>query len=191
MTCITQAAPVTSLAAMPMVSPPIFSREIREELRAHLVQWCQLWQVPELPPQVLILFSVRLNCALGRCRPVRCRITLSDVLLLEPNRRLLVETLCHEAAHLAAFQKFGARIKPHGVEWRSLMQAAGYEPKVTARREQVFGLDQRLASIRRRYEYHCPQCNLTHLRRSKNIRLRCRACFNAGRSGLLLIKRLY
>ena len=27
-------------------------------------------------------------------------------------------TLIHEIAHLVAFQKYGARIKPHGKEWK-------------------------------------------------------------------------
>ncbi|MEI7730351.1 MAG: SprT-like domain-containing protein [Verrucomicrobiota bacterium] len=177
--------PNSEAAARPPSAPLDFG------LMAHLEQWCHLWQVPDLPAQIHILFSPRLHCALGRCRPRQGRITLSDILLLEPNHKLLVETLCHEAAHLAAYQKFGARIKPHGPEWRHLMQVAGYAPNVTARREHVFGLEQRLAKIRRRYEYHCPQCNITHLRRSQNPRLRCRACFTAGRSGLLLIRHLF
>lgn len=31
-------------------------------------------------------------------------------------------TLIHEIAHLVAFQKFGRRIKPHGVEWKQTFQ---------------------------------------------------------------------
>ena len=30
-------------------------------------------------------------------------------------------TLVHEIAHLVAFQKYGRTIKPHGVEWLSLI----------------------------------------------------------------------
>jgi predicted SprT family Zn-dependent metalloprotease len=37
--------------------------------------------------------------------------------------------LCHELAHLAARERHGDRIRPHGPEWKALMRAAGYEPK--------------------------------------------------------------
>ncbi|MEC4113754.1 SprT-like domain-containing protein [Myroides pelagicus] len=36
---------------------------------------------------------------------------------LNPYRFLM--TLIHEIAHLVAYQKYGGRIKPHGVEWKS------------------------------------------------------------------------
>ncbi len=31
-------------------------------------------------------------------------------------------TLIHEIAHLVAFEKYGIRIKPHGIEWKSTFQ---------------------------------------------------------------------
>lgn len=39
---------------------------------------------------------------------------------LNPYRFLI--TLIHEIAHLVAFQKYGSRIKPHGVEWKITFQ---------------------------------------------------------------------
>lgn len=39
---------------------------------------------------------------------------------LNPYRFLM--TLIHEIAHLVAFQKYGGRIKPHGVEWKKTFQ---------------------------------------------------------------------
>ncbi|MEM8763083.1 MAG: SprT-like domain-containing protein [Bacteroidota bacterium] len=39
---------------------------------------------------------------------------------LNPYRFLI--TLVHEIAHLVAFEKFGRRIKPHGMEWKRTFQ---------------------------------------------------------------------
>jgi hypothetical protein len=39
----------------------------------------------------------------------------------ENNYRFLI-TLVHEIAHLVAFERFGRRIKPHGLEWKRTFQ---------------------------------------------------------------------
>lgn len=38
------------------------------------------------------------------------------------NKYRFLITLVHEIAHLVAFEKFGQRIKPHGVEWKRTFQ---------------------------------------------------------------------
>jgi SprT protein len=38
------------------------------------------------------------------------------------NRYRFFITLIHEISHLVAFQKFGRRIKPHGLEWKQTFQ---------------------------------------------------------------------
>lgn len=38
------------------------------------------------------------------------------------NKYRFLITLIHEIAHLAAFEKYGRNIKPHGVEWKSTFQ---------------------------------------------------------------------
>lgn len=38
------------------------------------------------------------------------------------NKYRFLITLVHEIAHLAAFEKFGRNIKPHGVEWKATFQ---------------------------------------------------------------------
>ena len=160
-----------------------------DQLFVHLKKWSDIWRLPALPQQVTIRFSNRLLYALGRCNSRTGAITLSGVLLQEENRSLLFETLCHEAAHAAAFRLNGRFIKPHGKEWKTLMQAAGYQPKVRVRMELVHGLPERWQSTQRRYEYLCPACGVSHFRRNKNPRLRCRKCYEAGKPGSLVIRK--
>lgn len=38
------------------------------------------------------------------------------------NKYRFLMTLVHEIAHLAAFEKYGRRIKPHGLEWKQTFQ---------------------------------------------------------------------
>jgi len=39
-----------------------------------------------------------------------------------PNKYRFLITLIHEIGHLVAFEKFGRRIKPHGMEWKQTFQ---------------------------------------------------------------------
>lgn len=64
----------------------------------------------------------------------------------------LSTTVPHEVAHYASDIIYGIRnIKPHGMEWKSIMQSLGVEPRVTG--------DYDLTGIpvkrQQRYEYNC------------------------------------
>lgn len=48
----------------------------------------------------------------------RHKITVNATL----NKYRFLITLIHEIAHLVAFEKFGHRIKPHGLEWKKTFQ---------------------------------------------------------------------
>lgn len=57
------------------------------------------------------------------------RICLSALLLTSDER--VRETLLHEYAHLVVYHRFGRRAKPHGPEWRAVMNALGLSPERT------------------------------------------------------------
>lgn len=76
-----------------------------------------------------IRFSDRIGSALGRCELQRGRVTLNALLLHPSNEALLLETLCHEAAHLAVYLRYGPAVDEHGPEWEDFMKRAGYEPR--------------------------------------------------------------
>jgi 8-oxo-dGTP pyrophosphatase MutT (NUDIX family)/predicted SprT family Zn-dependent metalloprotease len=150
--------------------------------------WGTIWQDPTLADAVQIRFSTRLRRALGRCRPAAGTITL-QASLLHDRPELLMEVLCHEAAHIAAWRRFGPAARPHGAEWRALVHAAGFEPRVRAHI---------LASAPPRqvgsppllpFEHRCPVCQFVRYARRPVSVWRCAACRAGGGSGELTITR--
>ena len=94
----------------------------------------------------------------------------------------LVSTVPHEVAHYVTDQVYGLRrIRPHGIEWKGLMQRLGVEPRVRAdyslqgmpvRRQQRFS-----------YRCNCREHEITLTRHNKIIKNRmryfCQRCGSA------------
>jgi SprT protein len=88
-------------------------------------------------------------------------------------------TIPHEVAHYIVDQVYGLhRAKPHGVEWRELMQMFGADASRTA----LFDVEGIPSRVYRRYAYQC-NCNTYELtsRRHNRIthehaRYHCRRC---------------
>ena len=104
-----------------------------DALRSRAEEWAGLWGVPGLTESVTLEFSRRLRSSLGNCRPAQSLIRLAAH-LEEKNEDLLEEVLCHELAHVAVYRLFGRSVRPHGREWKSLISAAGFEPRVRFQR---------------------------------------------------------
>jgi len=158
-------------------------------LQSSLEHWAALWGVTGLEERLTITFSRRLRSSLGRCSPVNGEVRLAAFLLDSP-RELLDEVVCHEAAHAAVYELHGRRVKPHGHEWKGLMQGAGYEPKA---RIKFADLPQavRVTTDRRMFwEHRCPVCQARRIARRPVRAWRCAACFTAGLDGVLIITRL-
>ncbi len=125
------------------------------DLQAKIIDWCQLWEVPGLVDRVQVVFSRRLRSSLGRCTPATGSIRLHAG-LEHAAPALQSEVLCHELAHLAAYELHEGNGRPHGQEWAELMRRAGYEPRVrhTATSGEVPGLSRQRR--RRRRVHHEP-----------------------------------
>jgi predicted SprT family Zn-dependent metalloprotease len=168
--------------------------------RPLLERWGELWGVPDLPSRVTILPSARLRRSLGRCQPATGRISIRAS-LLDGDPRLLEEVLCHEAAHVAARVLAGPEARPHGAEWRELVRAAGFEPRVR-RAGDAGGAGNaggagdaspstpRRASGRFAYEHRCPVCQSVRYANTRRPRWRCLECDDAGLEGSLVIRRV-
>lgn len=148
--------------------------------------WVEMWGVAHVAAEIRVRFSHRMFRSVGRCYPLRRLVTLAAVVpaMEEPQIRHI---LCHELAHLAAFERYGRNIKPHGREWRSLMRAAGFEPKVRFDDEKALALLQASGPRRTRYLHRCPICAAQRTATREMRRWRCGACYELGAEGRLQI----
>lgn len=167
-------------------SPPA---KLRRAIDRHLARLSIRWGCSALGSAVRVEFSGLLRSAVARCSPKRGVIRLSTALLSPGNRPLLSEALTHEAAHLAVCLLHGPKAKPHGNEWRQLMQAAGLEPRLRLRLPNPATQDAFPRVPKPQYEYRCPVCQSTYRCRRHDSRIRCRPCVEAGLSGLMTITR--
>ena len=117
---------------MPATAP--INKLLLVDIRRALEDWCHLWGVDDLAPEISVEFSSRMSRSLGRCYPDRKLIRIAHF-VLEESDALVQEVLCHEAAHVAAHYLYGSSIRPHGPEWKALMQQAGFPPSVRYGRE--------------------------------------------------------
>ena len=143
-----------------------------------LARWAKLWGVPRLPTVVTVEFSTRLTRSLGRVRPSTGVIRLNSRLQSAP-RELLIEVLCHEAAHVAVHLIHGSEAKPHGPEWCELVRCAGYRPATRLAHPSIPPppIPQR---GRVRFRYRCRICQHDFFVRRKNSRFHCDLCHRAG-----------
>lgn len=70
----------------------------------------------------LLAFNQRGKIA-GTAHLQRNLIKLNAVLMADNMDTFLQEVIPHETAHIVVYQKFG-RVKPHGIEWQSVMRDA-------------------------------------------------------------------
>lgn len=89
----------------------------------------------KLPP-VDVLFDLSGQAA-GQfrwtARPRQCVIRYNPWVFAADFAHHLHDTVVHEVAHYLVYLLHGARIRPHGAEWRRIMQDFGVKPKATGR----------------------------------------------------------
>ena len=88
----------------------------------------EIWAIPDLNDHIDIAFSSRLRTSFGRTQPARGRIRLHP--RLDQHAILLDEVLVHELAHVAVHLLHGPGRRPHGREWRSLVEQTGRPARV-------------------------------------------------------------
>lgn len=156
------------------------------ELRRRITQWSRIWGLPDLAKSVTLLRSKRLRAALARCHPLKRTIVLRDDMPTDFGR--LTEVLCHEFAHIAAYDLYGRYAKAHGTEWQKLVRAAGFRPRV-----RIEDCDPRKIAAKRthskaRFEHRCPVCQMFRMARRPVANWRCSDCVIAGLGGELIIR---
>lgn len=156
------------------------------QLRRRIDRWCRIWGVPDLAKGVIVVRSKRLRITLARCHPMRRTIVLRDDLSIGDRDRL-AEVLCHEFAHIAAYELYGSRAKAHGHEWQELVRLAGLKPQIRMKDPHT----PKTITNRRRsalvYEHRCPVCQMMRMARRPVANWRCSECVIAGLGGALII----
>jgi SprT protein len=162
--------------------------QMSEHLTDALRHWAVRWSLAGFEERVRVSFSTRLRTSLGRCVPAHAEIRVASFLLTGPPG-LLHEVLCHEAAHVAAVELHGSGIRPHGPEWKALMAAAGFGPRVRIPVGEVDPLLRQVGPAGRLWEHRCPVCQMRRLAGRPVRQWRCAACTHAGLEGRLVISR--
>jgi len=104
-------------------------------------------------------------------------IRFNPELLSENQDAFLAQTVPHEVAHIVARTLFGARIQPHGQEWKNVMLQLG------AKIQRCHNFDTRNTKARqlRLFDYQC-NCrshqltSIRHNRVAQGRRYYCRSC---------------
>jgi len=163
-------------------------RVLSELAAPHLARWANLWGVPGLERSLRLQSSTRMRTSLGRCMPARREIRIADYLLDGPHG-LLLEVVCHEAAHAAVHALHEPEVRPHGREWRALMRAAGYEGRARFPEARLSVLPTRAQKGRILWEHRCPICQRSR-RAGRPMRAwRCVPCRAEGLTGRIVITR--
>ncbi len=164
------------------------SLQLPPAVRRQIERLAELWALPELPARVTVRFSARMSRAWGRCYPARGLVTLNPLLRTEAKRHLR-EVLCHELAHVAVYLVHGARARPHGAEWRALVERAGQTARLRlCAPGEAEGLEPQTRPVVRRWEHRCPVCQMVRTARRKVPGWRCAECRRAGLEGRLEIR---
>lgn len=90
----------------------------------------KLWAEPHVRT-LAIQVNSRLRATVARC------VASKGVIENSPSveRRTIRsqrEVVCHEAAHYVVWRRYGKTARPHGPEWATLVEAAGFEAKASA-----------------------------------------------------------
>jgi predicted SprT family Zn-dependent metalloprotease len=134
---------------------------------------------------VAVVANPRLRTTLARYRPASALIEIAPA----ARHRDLQRVLVHELAHAAAVELHGRRVRPHGKEWRALVEAAertGLVPK--ARRAGTGPRPGKPSTAR--YAHSCPVCHFSRIAKRKVTAWRCPDCRAAGLPGELAIDEL-
>ncbi len=137
-------------------------------------------------PDVVIRFDLCGKAAGQACMPAAGRpvIRYNTLLLEENGERFIARTVPHEAAHVLAFRLHGPRIRPHGPEWREVMDLLGAD----SRRCHDYDTSRCKARTLSRHNYHC-NCREHELSSIRHNRIMagqtyyCRACKQALQPG--------
>lgn len=157
-------------------------------LFAVAVRFVNLWGVPQLLDDITFCSNPRLRRTVARYVLVKHQIELGP--LFSGLHQLQAQIICHELAHAAAVAQHGRTAKPHGREWRQLVQAAGFDPQthltIMPRGQPNTPRNPSTA----RYEHRCSVCQSVRFSKLSANRWLCCECKAIGLKGSLTVSRV-
>ena len=151
-----------------------------EEIKRLTLYWKQ--QAEAILKRPLPLLEIRFDLrgrAAGqfRSQPKPC-IRYNMQIACRQFEAFCLRTPPHEVAHFAVYEVYGRKVRPHGQEWKALMNAFGCDASAT----HDFDLEQVTVRRQKRYSYRCA-CRVHLLSATRHNRVmrddaeyRCRAC---------------
>lgn len=168
----------------------ILGRQSASRLVLQAAKWSRQWGTPSLARDIAIDFNPRLRTAVARYRREHELIELGPRFLALRTRK--AEVLAHELAHVAVARLFGKGVRPHGDEWRALVRAVGFIPRIHLVRpkqlEPVSVHEPRTAV--ERFYHRCPVCQMIRVARRPVRQWKCSRCVGEGLAGTLLVSRV-
>lgn len=151
----------------------------------YLRSLARLWKHP-LVGNLQVRVNPRFTATVGRCVGSRDLIEISPK-VASRSANVQREIVCHEAAHLVVWMRHGKAAKPHGPEWRALVQQAGFAARPTLVQ---CGERERRAGNAIQFRHRCPVCHFSKRAKRRMALWRCPECRAIGLDGALLIERV-
>jgi predicted SprT family Zn-dependent metalloprotease len=139
-------------------------------------QFRDVLAMPRAPYPRLELSS-RMTSSAGRCYPDTGDIRLATLYHRDHGIDATLLVLKHELAHWGARWRYGAKISPHGKEFRAV--AHELDPRITITCP-PFAAKER--AQRRNWQMVCPRCRRRYTR-ARRDKVACRACCDAYSEG--------
>jgi predicted SprT family Zn-dependent metalloprotease len=149
-----------------------------------LSHFADVWMAPDVRALAFRVNS-RLTRTLARCLAQEGVIEVSTQVRL--GDRSAREVVAHEAAHFVVARRHGRAARPHGAEWRALMQVAGFEPVASKIRCGDARTARRAETV---FVHRCAVCSFSRRARRRVSTWRCPECTALGLDGVLAVERV-
>jgi predicted SprT family Zn-dependent metalloprotease len=144
------------------------------------------WKLPNLYWSDLQLeWSPRLKKSLGIAYPGKRLARFNCLLKLDEYSYLLDEVVCHELAHLVAYDHEKKYLANHNSVWKELMTEAGFEPRLGLSIDDLRPVSMKQNRVL--YAHTCPVCHASRASLKPNPSWICIGCRNVGFDGKLNI----
>ena len=180
------AGPTTPLTALSGTIPRVSSS--RQAQRGRVARLTQrlgtLWGVRLTG--LTVVRNPRLRTTRARYVPLERRLEVSTAAARAPHPE---RVLIHELAHAAAVELYGRKVRPHGKEWKALIQTAeraGFKTSIPRPPRANSATKRRPTD---RFDHVCPVCQFRRIAKRRVTTWRCPDCRAAGLPGHLAIER--